>query len=100
MRVSLAAPPRLGPRGGLRASLGKEPSPWGGGGTEAAPRQAESYWVWNREAAAAAAPRGGRSRRAHGAPRPRRQRAPSRPGRAEPPQHSAWNLLALRPCRS
>ena len=42
---------------GSGRALGKEPGPWGGGGTEAAPRQAESYWVWNREAAAAA-PRG------------------------------------------
>ena len=58
------------------------------GGTEAAPRRAESRWIRSREAAAAPRGRGG-GRRANGPPRPRRQRAPSGPAALNAPQRRA-----------
>lgn len=56
----------------------------------AAPRQAESYWVWNRGGGSGSAERK-RQAGAWGAPAPPAAR-PLRPGRAEPPQRCAWNL--------
>lgn len=59
------------------------------GVTEAAQSGAQSYGVQSREAAAARGRGGGRG--AHGAPRPRRQRAPTGPAALNAPRRSASN---------
>lgn len=76
VRVSLGAPPRAGPRGGRGRALGKEPGPWGKEPPRRRPAEpkAEGFGA---EAAAVRGRVGGSP--AHGAPRPRRQRAPLGP---------------------